>query len=130
MEITVTRQWFTAQSTQGILDIDGVFVCYAMEPRKDQSQGKPYCIPTGRYQLVNQWSNHFQRVTPHVQNVPGFTEIELHPGNFPRDTEGCTLVGTTRYADVLGQSDAAFDALMPLLNEPDMWITYTETSNV
>jgi hypothetical protein len=128
MQLTVTRSWFTPQSTQGTLDINGVFQCYTLEPRKDQSQGKPYCIPVGTYRVMCQWSNHFQRITPHLLNVPGFTEVEIHPGNFPRDTEACLLVGETRYPDLIGNSDLAFDVLMEAVSsEPEIWITYQES---
>jgi hypothetical protein len=125
MLLTAHRAWFTPNSTQGSLSIDGVFFCYTMEPRKDRSQGKPYCIDCGTYEVRLLWSNHFQRITPHLLNVPNFTLIEIHPLNFPHQTEGCLGVGQFRHPDVLGNSDAAFNALMKELREP-IQITYLE----
>lgn len=127
MQLTVHRIWFSPQSTQGSLDIDGIFFCYTLEPRKDQTFGKPFCIPLGMYPIRLLWSNHFQRITPHVMNVPGFEEVEIHMGNFPEDTEACLLVGKSRSPDFVGQSDLTFAALMARLSgQKEISITYQE----
>lgn len=127
MQLTVTRVWHTDLSTCGTLDVDGVFQCYTLEPRADQSQGKPYCIPAGNYVVTLAWSSHFQCLTPHIENVPGFTEIEIHWGNFPKDTEGCTIVGQTHTPDFVGFSKNAFLALIQkLVGQKQISITYKE----
>jgi len=115
VKLTVFRQLGTANSTPGVLEINGIFQCYTLEPRADQSQGKPFCIPAGSYQVALEMSPKFGFVTPHVLNVPGFEAIEIHIGNYPRDTEGCLLVGETRSADMVGNSALAFESLMTLL---------------
>jgi hypothetical protein len=118
---------FSEQSTQGYLDIDGASECFTLEPRKDQSQGKPYCIPCGTYPVTIEWSPRFERNTPHLQDVPGFENVEIHPGNFPHNTEGCTLVGHDTYPDTIGRSIDAFDSLMQKLSgQSDISITYLE----
>ena len=66
---------------------------------------------------------------PHVLNVPGFDEIEIHPGNFPGDTEGCLLVGFTRLPDMIESSRAAFADLMARL-KGDIQITYIGRTSV
>lgn len=127
MLLTVRRRWFSEQSTQGTLEIDGQFFCYTLEPRRDQAQGKPYCIPVGTYGVRPLWSSHFQRVTPHLLDVPGFDLIEIHPGNFPHETEGCLLVGRTRHPDILGQSRETFKDLMDKIRSQEpLAITCTE----
>lgn len=115
MKITVQRETYTDKSTCGEMLIDGEFFCYTLEPPKDRSKGKPYCIPAGTYPLVLQHSPRFDMTTPHVLDVPGFTDIEIHPGNWARDTEGCCLVGNTRSADFVGESKMAFEKLMSIL---------------
>ncbi len=45
-------------------------------------------------------------------DVPGFTGIRIHIGNFPKDTEGCILVGTKLGIDKVVNSKIAFDGLM------------------
>jgi hypothetical protein len=127
MKITVIRDTFTDNSTIGRMLLDDVQFCFTLEPRKDQSQGKPYCIPTGTYLVTLEMSGHFGEVTPHVQAVSDFTEIEIHPGNFSSDTEGCCLVGQTKSVDMVGVSRVVFAKLMERLQGQDnITITYTE----
>ena len=121
---TVTRVTFTDKSTAGHLDLDGIFNAYTLEPptRAD----KPCAIPNGTYQVKLLWSDKFQMMTPHVLNVPGFTEIEWHPGNSPEDTDGCLLVGQTRELDWVGNSLVAFTKLLLLLPD-DFEVAYVGT---
>jgi len=112
MTIAVNRKLFTPLSTEGELSIDGIHECYTLEPRKDQSQGKPFCIPAGLYRYFVGPSAHFGFDVIHLVNVPGFDDIEIHPGNFPQDTHGCTCVGTIQAANFVGHSKEAFAALM------------------
>lgn len=125
MDILVQRKWFTSQSTSGEMSLDGKFFAYTLEPRQDQSKGKPFAIPAGLYQVRLLPSDHFQCTTPHVLNVPGFDEIEIHWGNYPKDTEGCTLIGLTRLVDFVGNSKMAFNQLMAQLAKP-ISITYQD----
>jgi hypothetical protein len=124
--LTIIRDQLTQQSTGGQLFIDGVFQCFTLEPVTRNDQVKPRAIPEGTYDLDISFSPKHGRDVPHVENVPGFTEIELHIGNFPKDTEGCCLLGQTRSADFVGQSHGAFDALFAKLQTicPTQ-ITYT-----
>lgn len=119
-----------------MMDVDGVFVCYSLEPRMDRSNGKPYAIPAATYNVTLQESPHFDAllrkspklhkmlgamfgggriITPHIEDVAGFDDIEIHWGCFPKDTEGCCLVGETRdpnNVDFVGNSVEAFIKLM------------------
>lgn len=97
--------------------IDGVHECFTLEPRKDQSQGKPYCIPARTYGWVKKMSPHFGFMTIWLVGVTGFDDVEIHPGNFPKDTHACTLVGSVKGVDFVGHSDEEFEALMAKLPE-------------
>ena len=120
--VTITRNAFTEKSTGGRLDIDGVFFCYTLEPPTRPE--KPCAIPNGTYPVKLLWSERFQLMTPHVMNVPDFTEIEWHPGNRPGDTEGCALIGETRDTDWVGNSIAAFTKLLLQVTD-EFTVTYT-----
>lgn len=128
MKITVQRQKGTPLSTPGLIDVDGVWEGYTLEPRMDRSQGKPYAIPAGTYKLALEFSPHFQTITPHVLDVPGFEYIEIHWGNYPKDTEGCLLIGMTRGQDFVGNSREAFSNLAGVLENAngDISITYVD----
>ncbi len=132
MNLTVTRRWFTPLSTCGMLDIDGVFQAYTMEPRLDQvgtgqPKAKPCAIPRGTYQVELTWSPKFQCLTPHVEDVPEFEYIEIHWGNKPSDTEGCLIVGKAHKENWLDDSRVAFVELMVRLNVAQNRITITYT---
>jgi len=124
VRITVRRQWLTENSTCGELLLEDEFQCFTLEP--PVRTVKPYCIPAGTYRAELLPSPHFGFLTPHVLNVPAFTAIEIHPGNYPRDTHGCCLVGHTHTSDFVGHSQAAFEALMARLrpSAADLSITY------
>lgn len=96
--------------------VDGAFFCYTLEPPKRENI-KPRAIPPGTYELTIRFSPKHGRLIPHVENVPGFSEIEIHIGNYPKDTEGCCLVGTTRSLDFVGGSHGAFDTLFAKMLE-------------
>lgn len=51
---------------------------------------------------------------PLLKDVPGFTGVRIHKGNFSKDTEGCILVGAINDKigdDFIGQSKIAFNRL-------------------
>jgi hypothetical protein len=126
MELIVTRQIFTEESTVGSLSIDGKFQCFTLEDVQREIEGEPVAswkipgktaIPKGKYEVVIDFSPHFGHDLPHILNVPGYTGVRIHPGNDDEDTEGCILVGLTRSPNFVGQSRNAFDNLSPLLDE-------------
>ena len=117
MRLILIRDIFSSKSTTGQLYIDDQFQCYMLEDvdRKLENNGIKIpgqtCIPRGIYQILINYSPHFQRDLPLLANVPQFSGIRIHSGNAPADTEGCLLPGTTRQADWVSNSRAAFDQL-------------------
>jgi hypothetical protein len=96
MNLEVRRQAFTPNATIGQLFIDGVLECVTLEPVSLPIADirKPRAIPVGTYNVTIRWSTKFGTHVPHVENVPSFVAIEIHVGNSPQNTDGCTLVGT------------------------------------
>ena len=111
MSFLVKRRWSTPASVEGELWINSDFECYTLEPPYKTDGSKPRAIPAGTYDLDVRLSAHFGRLMPHVENVPDFTEIMIQNGNYPQDTEGCTIVGSIRGNNFVGHSDAEFDKL-------------------
>lgn len=102
MQLLLKRRKSTTNSTIGDLYVNGVPVCYTCEdvvrelPDKPVSEWKvpgQTAIPVGTYPVVINFSPHFGRLLPLVENVPGFEGIRIHPGNTDLDTEGCILPG-------------------------------------
>jgi hypothetical protein len=129
MDIQLLRTDFTKKSTIGNLNIDSTFFCFTLEDRFPEDGIKvkgETCIPAGRYEVVTDWSNRFQRMMPHILNVPGFEGIRIHKGNTSSNTEGCILLGDLKSEDYIGHSKPAFDAFYILLvkglKEGKVWI--------
>ena len=127
MNITVHRKTLTPLSTQGEMSLDGDFECFTLEPVSipQPTTVKPRAIPAGTYQYTKAASTHFGFTVPVLIGIPNFTAVEIHPGNFPQDTHGCTLVGKLEGANYVGQSDAEFAALMNKLPDSGT-ITYLD----
>jgi hypothetical protein len=50
-------------------------------------------IPTGKYKVIVDHSNRFNRDLPLLLNVAGFTGVRIHRGNTSKNTQGCILPG-------------------------------------
>ena len=116
MELQLIRQWLNARYTIGKLSVNGVFQCYTLEDavREYKIPGET-AIPYGRYEVVINESKRFGRQLPLLLNVPNFSGVRIHPGNGPKDTEGCILVGMERGDGSISSSQIAMDALMAKL---------------
>ena len=131
MELTLTRKWFTQESTCGVLQIDGVNECFTLERPWNGGDNVPNtsCILPGRYRVYLQFSPHLNAQVPHLEAVPERTEIEIHWGNDAKDVIGCILVGRTHRDDWIGVSRDEFNNyLMPKLQAAwqeggEVWIT-------
>lgn len=133
MQLIVHRRWFTPLSTIGEINVvapDGESLTpmgFTLEPTHREIEGRPVeewkiadgerrtAIPAGTYPITIRWSHHFARLMPHVENVPGFSEVMLHWGNKPADTEACSLTGLTHSTDWVGNSHVAFAALFEII---------------
>ena len=116
----VRRKWYTKNSTIGELWMDDAFQCFTLErtsrKRLDNPSYKP-CVPSGTYEVIVNFSDHFQRDLPLLLKVPGYEGIRIHPGNTAKDTEGCLLVGVSRGDDFVRDSRIAFDAIFEKIKQ-------------
>lgn len=112
MLLSLKREIWTANTTIGRLWIDGVYYSFTLEDRcrpKGVKVKKETAIPYGTYEVVMDWSEKFQRIMPHIVEVPMFTGIRIHSGNDAIDTEGCPLLGLRKEVDRVLDSKVAFD---------------------
>jgi hypothetical protein len=114
MKLTLQRRAFDSAGTPGQLSVNGRSFCFTLERAKDDAVHP--CIPAGVYRILLQNSPHFGRLMPHLQDIPGRTDILIHWGNYVMDSEGCILVGIDPAMKgmagyFLGLSRAAFDDL-------------------
>ena len=82
-------------------------------------------IPTGRYQVTlgvqserfkyKQQYRFCNGYLPRLLNVPCFEGVLIHIGNYPKDTEGCILVGRNTVVGAVMDSTATFMKLYEIL---------------
>ena len=121
-DLVLKRGPSTQKTTPGELTQDGNHLCWTLEPPKTNPK-EPVCIPSGRYPVIMQWSTRFQMDTPHLQNVPGRSLIEIHPlndehlvtlpdGTTHWTTEGCIGPGMTKDTDWVSSSVEALKTVV------------------
>jgi hypothetical protein len=142
MELLVNRTARTGNSTTGQFSVNGNFFSYCLEPTdRGLTSGMTAeqiaaikipdktCIPTGTYNVTSYFSPKNNRNVPLLNNVPGFEYVEIHQGNYPKDTDGCLLLGSTEDVDFVGNSDETVNQFYDLFfaalqNGEDVSITY------
>jgi hypothetical protein len=117
VELELQRIKFDTVSCEGYLLIDGASECYTLElPVKDGLPGS--AIPQGRYAVIVTFSPKFDRDMPLIAGIPNRSDIRIHWGNDPHDTNGCLLVGKTMGRDFVGSSRIAFNELWAKIEAP------------
>ena len=112
--LTLLRFIDDGETTLGLMYLDGNFFCYALEDtfRKEKISGKTR-IPAGTYAIL--FNKNLTELTQkyrarsytkgwftwhlHLQDVPGFQGIYIHPGKNTDWTEGCILVSDELHSE-------------------------------
>lgn len=142
MELKVKRKAKRETYVIGDLSIDEVFFSNTLEDTdrgltsdmtdeqiKEIKQKGITAIPTGRYKVVmNIQSPKFSKYKqyefckgylPRLVDVPGYKGVLIHIGNYPKDTDGCILVGKNTVKGAVMNSTATFKKLYDILKNAD-----------
>jgi hypothetical protein len=117
--IRIVRDRQTPRSTTSTYTAGRVngFMLEPPGPSTTQS-GQRKRIPVGTYRIVWHDGARYRGVVRLFNNeVPQSRAILIHAGNYPRDTDGCLLVGKTRTVDMIGMSRPAVSELMDWIRE-------------
>lgn len=114
----IEREWFTDKSTIGTLSFDGEFFCFTLEDtcRRKKIYGKT-AIPSGRYEVIIDFSKRHQREMPLIVGVPGFDGIRFDIANKADEVLGCVAVGFKRGVDEIYESRKAHESFMAELRK-------------
>jgi len=148
MELELLRFSDKNKSTLGLLFADlgccRDFLCFILEdPHREKKIKKKTRIPEGRRKIeLRTYGRHhedykkrfpdFHRGMLEIKDVPNFTDILLHIGNFIWDTEGCPLPGNIAVSNIyspatLGDSTSAYKYMYKYIiaafdREEEVWI--------
>lgn len=117
IELILHRIAFQTTYTIGRLYIDGTYFCDTLEPtdRRIEAGGVKIkgqtAIPRGKYDIVMYTSRKHGRV-PLLLDVPQFSGILIHTGNYPHHTRGCILVGENTVVGSVWSSQYYLDRLV------------------
>lgn len=140
MELELKRIARRETYTIGRLYVDGVRFCDTLEDtdrglRQDMAvtvlRAKKRkgitAIPTGRYMVtlkvkspkysLRKQYDFCGGYVPRLVNVPAYEGVLIHIGNYPKDTEGCILVGKNTKVGAVLESAATFQKLYAILKE-------------
>jgi len=130
-ELRVLRFKFSENSTISELYLNNTLFAYtledvdrgltssmSLEEIKSIKQYGTTCIPYGTYD-ISIYESPRHGMVPLLHDVPGFSMVEIHKGNFPKDSLGCLLIGTSFSEDKVNNSRVAFLRLMDELEKYD-----------
>lgn len=141
MELLLDRKYRKDTYTIGNMYVNGEFFSNTLEDKdrglkQDMSEEeirkiKVYgetAIPMGRYKITRTPSAKFKKKMILINNVPGFSGIRIHAGNFTKDTYGCPLVGENKIKGQLVNPryySNLLDSIVEkaLANNEEVWIT-------
>lgn len=105
-KVVLFRRWVTEKSTGGLVLGPSGMQLYSLELPWRNNQFRISCIPEGKYQAVWHHSPKFGWTYLLLGTEPR-TQILIHPGNYPRNSWGCILLGKTRSVDHVWNSRSA-----------------------
>jgi hypothetical protein len=118
LNFVLQRDDQNALRTLGTLSC-GDFVCQTLELPWENNAPDKSCIPANTYICQLEFSpDHNQKVF-WLQGTQPRKAVEIHWGNFVKDTKGCILLGTKREANAIDNSVSAFDAFMAFVGTED-----------
>lgn len=119
-EILVVREEENTSNISGKIYLNGDFIGHTLEPTWKRNK-KDSCIPVGEYmaylrdaeQSGSRWSyNPIQLI-----NVPERSYIQIHIGNYPKDTQGCILIGKGKGDNAVWSSGDCFKELVEKMDK-------------
>src|ERR1700693_4777297 len=113
MRMVPQRQTENSVCTMGEITIAGNFAAWSLEQPGPQFPSGFHRVEAGIFPIKLYESPHFGRLMPLLVDPP-HEWIEIHWGNWPRNSHGCILVGTMRGENILYNTREKFDELFPI----------------
>jgi hypothetical protein len=126
MNVTLIRNKFSLYGIFGVLTCNE-FKCVTLEHAYPDVHCPGFFQPKlapGTYTAVKRKSPKFGYNVFLIEDVPPFQGapvqyIEIHRGNYNKDSEGCVLLGEELGTGCILESEKAFNAFMELMENAD-----------
>jgi hypothetical protein len=92
-KLTIARKHKSESCTSGYLAVNGKVIAYARDLPWRGNAPLISSIPNGVYGGILRY-DHADMWRIELTGVPGRTNVRIHTGNTPDDSEGCILVGS------------------------------------
>lgn len=111
-KLTIARKHRDANCTSGYLAVNGKIIAYTLERPWLGNAPLISSIPEGSYGATLRY-DHPDKWRIELTGVPKRTNVQIHTGNTPDNTEGCILVGLKLGPDLCSVLDSkkAYEAL-------------------
>lgn len=109
MKLKLLREPSGADTTFGILLVDGFLECWTLENSNK-------IIPPGTYGIAKYYSPNNKREVPLLTGIMDRSFIEIHPANYYYELEGCIALGRDISRPMLVNSVIAFEVLFKKLD--------------
>ena len=93
----LSRRYSNSQTTGHLVicnQDEKIFECETLELPYNGNKRNISCIPLGDYKVIPHMSPTFGKCFK-VLDVPGRSDILIHPGNYYTDIKGCIAIGAT-----------------------------------
>jgi hypothetical protein len=120
VKIRIVRDTYTEKSITGTLTVTSdkildTFTGYTLENTRGGYKGDKDPVSTGTYSAKIRHEHQPNRIE--LNDVPGYTEIQLHVGNEPKDVKGCFAVGKGRKTDWLEDTHPAMKKILEIIEK-------------
>ena len=113
--IVITRQSYGKSATIGRIyvasdRVPNTFTGYSLEPIR-----KKGLVPSGQYDAFVRTDHSPNRIE--LLDVPNNTNIQIHVGNYPKDSKGCFLVGSGKGKNAVSGSRFAMQKVLDVIHQ-------------
>src|SRR5690554_2340901 len=107
---------------------EGVIEGYTLEPPNLGNKRNVSCIPAGEYEAYIRDKNTSKWDYDCIQliDVPNRTAIQLHAGNYPKNTVGCFLIGELQGHNTVWKSKDKLRELVDFCRGEDIRVIIKE----
>ncbi|HET7931088.1 MAG TPA: DUF5675 family protein [Rhodanobacteraceae bacterium] len=120
VKIKIKRYMYTKKSVISKITVTSdktkkTFSGYTLENSHAGTAHDKNPIPAGTYKAKTR-SDGKKGWRLELERVKGYKHIEVHVGNYPKNSEGCFLAGKTESKDYVGQSRSAMGSIKSVVH--------------